>query len=280
MIVIKEYSLLFAITNACNLLCSDCSTLCDKNSSYFISKEDFIKQLKQINKIFPSGITIDITGGESLLHPNFFEFCEITKKICPDKEIAFWTNGILLNKIPKEQLEYLVKELRIHFKTSIYPATIDIFEKNKKKFEDIGKELEIMGSRLYFHKQVLDRTGKQNIEKLYNTCYHFREPYQFYIYKNRIYNCCISPYIVEKFNLIKNLDDFSLDIYKTNSEQEIFNFFNKPLSICSYCHNEQKQRHGEAPPWNNSTNLNRDVDKTLYDLYISDYEEYKNIFHN
>ena len=279
MIVIKEYSLLFAITNACNLLCSDCSTLCDKNSSYFISKEDFIKQLKQINKIFPSDITIDITGGESLLHPNFFEFCEIARKICPDKEIVFWTNGILLNKIPNEQLEYLTKELKIHFLTSIYPATIDIFEKNKKKFENIDEELLIMGSRLYFHKQIHDRDGKQNIEERYKICYHFHEPYQFYIYKNRIYNCCVAPYIVEKFNFTK-LDDFSLDIYKTESEQEVLNFFNRPLSICSYCHNDQKQRHEEAPPWNNSTNLDRDIDNTLYNLYISNYEEYKNIFHN
>lgn len=279
MIDIQEYSLLLAITNACNLLCSDCSTLCDKNSSYFISKEDFIKQLKQINKIFPDCDTIDIAGGESLLHPDFIDLCEIAREICPNRDIAFWTNGIVLSRMSIKQLEFLTKELGIIFKTSIYPATINIFEKNKQNFEKINEELVVLGSRLYFHKQLLDKNGKQDIQKLYRDCYHFQKPYQFYIYKNRLYNCCISPYIVEKFNFI-NLDDFSLDIYAVNSKQEIFDFFDRPLSICSYCHNEQKRICEEAPPWNNLTNSERNVENTLYELYFLNYDEYKNTFHN
>lgn len=274
-----NYCLFLVITTACNLLCHECSTLCDKKSQWFIKKEDFIRQLEIIKKIFIGVDTVEIIGGEALLHPNFFEFCDLAHKICPNKFFKVWTNGILLNTISNEKIKELYNK-NIIFTVSIYPNLIDNFEQQEKRFKENNVELQILGSRIYFFKNILDKEGTQDIKKQYNNCYSFQEQnYRFFIYKNRIYNCCISPYIKDYLKLSDN-NQYSLDIYKINNEKEVINFFKKPLEICSYCGNEKICPIEENVPWTNNLDFKEDYYISLKDLYLNDYEKYSKIYHN
>lgn len=143
--------------------------------------------------------------------------------------------------------------------------------------KEIEENLTILGSRIYFHKQIIDETGTQNHYDAYKNCFHFKYPYQFYIYKNRIYNCCQAPYIAEKIKL-KNLNNFSLNIYDILTENEVLNFFNKPLEICKYCGNENFKE--ETVPWNNSQKIKKNFTQSLQNLYLFNYDQYKYIYHD
>ena len=96
-----NFSFLILITNYCNLNCTNCAWLCNnknKKDLWSISKEDFIKSLKILKEKLPNLETIDITGGETLIHPNFLELCNILTEYLPNKHYNIWTNGILLDK--------------------------------------------------------------------------------------------------------------------------------------------------------------------------------------
>ncbi|MBO5851744.1 MAG: radical SAM protein [Clostridia bacterium] len=67
--------LFFELTNRCNLKCRHCGSNCS-SSGETLSLEDINNTLESIND---KTINICLTGGEPLLHPNFFEIASLIK---------------------------------------------------------------------------------------------------------------------------------------------------------------------------------------------------------
>jgi len=96
---INTFHIQWHITEICNLRCKHCY----QNS--FNQKE---LTLIQIEKIFQNltdfvnkpnqHLIVDITGGEPLLHPNFWHICETLEKNDTVEEFGIITNGTLLKK--------------------------------------------------------------------------------------------------------------------------------------------------------------------------------------
>lgn len=94
----------FEITNACNLLCAHCGSLCCSRGDH-LSVSDVEKTLCSVpNK----NTLICLTGGEPLIHPDFYHIA------CKVKEMGFhWgmtTNGTLIDKCVARQLKRAMME--------------------------------------------------------------------------------------------------------------------------------------------------------------------------
>lgn len=74
--------LFFELTDACNLSCLHCgSSACPQNKTY-LPKKDIVKVLRSVvAKYDPGEIMVCLTGGEPLLHPDFFEIVAYAKSL-------------------------------------------------------------------------------------------------------------------------------------------------------------------------------------------------------
>ena len=91
-----KYILQWHITHLCNLRCKHCY---QEDYNNHMPKEDFYKYLDKFceyvkdKNVFPQ---INLTGGEPLLHPNFFEFAtEIRKR---NIKLGILTNGTMITE--------------------------------------------------------------------------------------------------------------------------------------------------------------------------------------
>jgi len=94
-----EYSVDFDITSCCNYKCKCCSHCAPYSKPYFISIESFRNDLIQTVKFFEGKLrTVNILGGEPLLHPVIDEIIRIAHSICANQniQIGLGTNATLI----------------------------------------------------------------------------------------------------------------------------------------------------------------------------------------
>lgn len=98
----------FLLTKKCNLKCIHCSTSCAPEEKEILS----IDQAKTIiNNIKKLGIEkIVFTGGEPMLHSDFFEIVEYAKLKLKNVQFILSTNGTLINKI---NISFLIEKFDI-----------------------------------------------------------------------------------------------------------------------------------------------------------------------
>ena len=96
-IKLKLYSFLeIHIVDHCNLKCEGCSHFSPIADPWFISLEDYEKQIRTAARFFRKKIEeFHILGGEPLLHPDIEKIMSITRKYFCDNEISVVTNGLL-----------------------------------------------------------------------------------------------------------------------------------------------------------------------------------------
>ena len=119
-----EKDVFFLITTDCNLHCFACGYGCQKGENpWYITKEDFkntLLKLKQSNIDNCKKFSINITGGDPLLHPNWLEFALLTREILPDSICFVSTNGLLMHTLSDETLLFCYNK-GIKFGISLYP---------------------------------------------------------------------------------------------------------------------------------------------------------------
>ena len=100
----KKYVIQWHITHLCNLRCKHCY---QEEYNNHMKQEDFYIILDKLENwlkdkdLIPQ---INLTGGEPLLHPNFFEFLEeiVKRKI----KFSILTNGIMIDKGIAKKIKY------------------------------------------------------------------------------------------------------------------------------------------------------------------------------
>lgn len=91
--------LFFEITNCCNLNCRHCGSNC-VSKGQFLTLDDIEKTLLSVSDEKPM---VCLTGGEPMLHPQFFEIAELVKKAG-----FYWgmtTNATLIDEKTAEKLK-------------------------------------------------------------------------------------------------------------------------------------------------------------------------------
>lgn len=152
------------LTNACNFRCKHCY-LGSKNNIKFIDKNYLFKILDELKKM--GCVSLIITGGEPLLHPNFEEIYIYAKKL--GFLITLFTNGYLINdKIIKILTKYkpIMVEISLYgvddksyFELTRKKVNYNIIEYNIKKL--VSNKIRV---RL---KTVLLKQTYNEIEKMY-----------------------------------------------------------------------------------------------------------------
>ena len=97
--MLSEYPKLLQVepTNKCNYSCSMCLNAVGNSENQFLSLDSFQSLAEEV---FPNLEKLVLYGfGEPLIHPDFIEMLEISRKYLPsESKVTFTTNGSLLNK--------------------------------------------------------------------------------------------------------------------------------------------------------------------------------------
>ncbi|MCG3260743.1 MAG: radical SAM protein, partial [Candidatus Heimdallarchaeota archaeon] len=106
--MLTEYPKLIQVepTNKCNYSCSMCLNAVGNSENHFLSLDSFQSLAEEV---FPNLEKLVLYGfGEPLIHPNFIEMLEISRKYLPsESKVTFTTNGSLLNK---NRIDTIVKK--------------------------------------------------------------------------------------------------------------------------------------------------------------------------
>lgn len=95
--------LFLELTDKCNMSCLHCGSACSAGKETLLSKDKIFRLLDRVAEHYDSGdIMICLTGGEPLLHPDFFEIAEyIQRKGFPR---GMTTNGSLIDELTGRKL--------------------------------------------------------------------------------------------------------------------------------------------------------------------------------
>ncbi len=236
------------ITNHCNLNCKSCTHWAPLAEKFFISIEDFTKDMERMNFLTGGGMEVKrifLLGGEPLLHPNLYELIKIARNLFKLTDIYLVTNGILILS-QKEEFWNMLKEYKIRLTPTYYPIDVD-YDKIEKTCKEKGilyKEFANRNGNTYW-KHPIDLEGKQNPTDNFINCWVAN--WCVTLKKGKLYTCTNPPHI-EHFNKYFNknvevTDRDCIDIYKTDNLQEILNFLSKPIPFCRYCNVKNRSEH-------------------------------------
>ncbi len=230
----------FHIVEHCNLNCKGCihfSPLAEKSC---ISVKEYRNDVKKMAELTKGKIkTINILGGEPLLHPELLKILKITRTYFPDSEIKLISNGILVLS-QKENFWQIMKRNRIHLSVTEYPLSIN-YQQISRLTKKYGIEYSFYApnkenSQWHF---PIDIAGAQDENYSFNHCRQGNNCTNINIIKGKLYMCPICSnikYFNKYFNkncVVENLD--YLKISEIKDIHEIEDFISKPSPFCRYC---------------------------------------------
>jgi MoaA/NifB/PqqE/SkfB family radical SAM enzyme len=230
----------FLLTNHCNLNCSSCLTFSPLADPFFLSLEEFDRDVFCLSRLTHQLLrSLTLVGGEPLLHPQFLDFVKLARKYFPNTIIKSITNGILLAKQDNDFWKIL-QDNKVEVSVSDYPIDIDI-ALIKEKAERYNINMNIMIEHKDKYRQlhlVLDLEGRCDPQESFLQCFDW--PSKCSLIKNgKIYLCviCANIDIFNKYfnkNLEVTSEDY-IDIHEVKSINEVLQFLAGPKPFCRYC---------------------------------------------
>lgn len=229
----------------CNLKCCGCDHFAPIAEQSFANIGVFQNDFERLSELFNGEAgQIGLMGGEPLLHPQVKDFLFISRKYFPKARIRIVSNGILLLK-QKEEFWKSCKQNNIIIEITKYPINL--------KYDEMQKIASIFGVSMEFRDDTgevqktsyhipLDVEGRQDASINFMKCFHANVC--IFLKNCRLYTCTVAPNIGhfnKYFNMNLPISDMdSIDIYKAQSEQEIFEFLSKPIPFCKFCYVEKR----------------------------------------
>jgi MoaA/NifB/PqqE/SkfB family radical SAM enzyme len=237
------------ITEHCNLNCTGCAHFSSIANEQYLDPADFERDMERLAHITNNQLAyIRLLGGEPLLHPECDTIMHISRKYFDKTAIMLVTNGILLPQ-QKERFWESARDNRVWIGISHYPIklNLDAIRQLSVKYgvpcgygiaeagiSEFSSELDKEQKMFKFY---LDLQGRQNIKRSFthcnwsNNCFTLRD--------GKLYTCHLIAHIKHFNNFFKkNLlvtEQDCIDIYKTNSVDEILTFLAKPAPFCRFC---------------------------------------------
>lgn len=228
----------FHIVEQCNLNCKSCIHFSPLAEEEFLDIKTFENDVKRLSEITDKQVeTINILGGEPLLHKDILLFFDTARRYFPHSIIQLVTNGILL-QTENDAFWNNCKKNKVLIAVSQYPIKTDWI-----KVRDTAKKFNVnigFFSASKKHSQwhfPLDLNGKQNKYTNFINCQEANNCIN--VYKGKLFVCPIASNI-RHFNKYFNKNipltnkDY-LDIYSIKTVDEISKFCAKPTPICAYC---------------------------------------------
>jgi hypothetical protein len=227
----------FHLVEHCNLNCRGCSHYSPLAKDEFLDIAQFEKDTFRLSQLLGKRIaSINLLGGEPLLHPDVAQFCRVARKYFPKAEINIVTNGILLKSMSNDFWD-TCQECCIMLGLTKYPI--------KLNYSDIEKKAAINNVNLFdyhivenFRKDVLDPDGKQIPNDSYKKCPLVAFG-RLQIKKGKLFQCATAAYINhinDYFHMNFQITDKDyLDLYQKISEEKILQFIFNSFPFCRYC---------------------------------------------
>ena len=270
----NEKDVFLLITNKCSLRCFSCAYGCeDKDNDWFITKDEFITILNKIKNTNIDKCTkysINLTGGDPLLHKDWKELAFLTKKILPDCICYISTSGPLLLNLKDNVLIDCYKN-NIRFGITLYPSMklLQMYQTIEKKFLRLGISdcLTWNSTKFIFGKPCINKD--KDIETCFNN--HFTNADYCFIFKNNLYNCQNLFYQDMKTNMINS----TYHINDICNYQNLKNVNTK--KDCQFC----KLIFYENVLWHFNDEIpNKCLFTSLKDLFLYDYKNYYLLQHD
>ena len=223
----------------CNLNCRCCSHYSPLSKKEFLNIDTYQKDIVRLSEIFGGQLEeIFFLGGEPLLNPDINEFLKITVKILPNTEIHIITNGILIPNMPQSFWE-VCRSCNVDFSVSVYPIKLD-YKSVMQKIRDEGVKISFYVSSAEsgdFMLLPFDFSGKQDPKESFVNCPSANNCIT--LFDGKLSTCVAIAYIdtFNKFfktNMLPTDEDY-IDIYETDSAEEILKFLAKPVPFCRFC---------------------------------------------
>jgi len=237
------------ITKHCNLNCKGCDHFAPVAAPEYLAPEEYAKDVDRLGVLFHGDAErIVILGGEPLLHPEIERFLEPTRRAFPQVPVWIATNGTLVQRMKKTFWDacrtYRVGILVTHYPIALdYDALGDFVRHQGVEYQFVGSSES--GRTLW--KFPLDLTGSQDPKESFDACRNANTCLT--LEHGRLYTCSIAPN-VPVFNRafgqhLALTDEDGIDIYQTQSGQEILEAMAQPMPFCRFC--DVKRREYDHP---------------------------------
>ena len=232
----------YSITDQCNLNCAYCCHYAPIAEKYMVDIGRFRSDICRLSTLTDGGKllgTLGILGGEPLLHPHFIDICIIAREYLPLSRVRVTTNGLLLNKLSKQDL-CILRRFDIEILISKYRAEDD-FEAMDNLLTEYGIVHKFCNNNelVDFSKYSLDETGNQDAEMAHAKCNLWQGYYTCHELRDGFLYPCSQIARIDTLNKRYNLnleDKYSsaIDIYEFDLD-EIVKFLSETPLHCKYC---------------------------------------------
>lgn len=238
------------LTEHCNLNCKGCGSFAPLADEEFLDVDDYRRDAERLSALTGGMVHhIDLLGGEPLLHPRVLDFVRFTRRLFPVGIINLVTNGILLPSMSGDFWDVL-RDNKITISVTRYPIKLDFDWIEKKSAEEsVMFRYHGNGEQFWFHNKI-KRYGNYNEIDNFIRCANANVcPV---LEHGRLYPCArvakvkhFNKYYGEDYPISER--DY-VDIYKTDSLDEILQFLARPIPFCRFC----DIRGGEVTEWETS----------------------------
>ncbi|GMO37587.1 MAG: hypothetical protein Ta2B_17300 [Termitinemataceae bacterium] len=239
---VKDFAqMLVHLTDHCNLncaRCSHCAPLFKDNPSY-LDETAFENDLKKLKSLGVKNYMFELAGGEPLLHPNAHKFPYIVKKYFPGTQVAFVTNGILLEKMGTEFYQSCLDN-NAEIWVTYYPVNFD-YNQAIQRIKDKGIKIKFGNPGEAASKQKNMWRTPIRLEGDLDPAYNFEhcDVPCFLLRNGLIYPCCTAidgEFLNSHFGThLPQLEQTGVNIHTAKSKAELMEKVSKPAGMCSHC---------------------------------------------
>lgn len=236
----------------CNLKCRGCTHFSPLVEQEFLSVEEFKRDIQRLGDLFDHECeTINLMGGEPLLHPEIRHFMGIARENFMRGRIAIYTNGILLPQM-KEDFWQACHDYDVQIRLTRYPIKLDV---DKIKALTMKFSVDFQWNQTT-ETQTRDDSWLINPLSLEGTSdarrnflYCFKPTACIELRHGKLFICDIAAH-VQRFNKqfgenIPVAEEDYVDIYHEKDKEAILNKLRRAIPICRYCDRE----HWHHVPW-------------------------------
>ena len=223
------------LVDHCNLNCAGCSHFAPLVPGEVFSDLDIFKRdLSRLSQVFTDVYEIRLMGGEPLLHPKVNQFIEFSRQTFPLANISVSTNGVLLQKMPREFWQVCNANNAL-VKLTNYPINLN-FQAIQKIAQNNHVRIKLP-KRVNTFFQFINIAGDSDSNNSFRNC---RAMYTTpFLRDGKLYSCSFAPH-VHLFNdyFHKNIPvthNDSINLLDNVTAQDVITFLNNPIPLCKWC---------------------------------------------
>jgi len=216
----------------CNLKCRGCDKASPHLPASFSSIDQFASDIDALKNILRVEM-FKLTGGEPLLHPKIAEFARIIKESGMAREVALWTNGLLLHRVKPDLFEYIDV-----IQVTRYPGVDMVME--RAAMADIAKTYGIWFEVLYkpeFLEAFLDRPDHDAArnQKIFQSCKNAHDWSCHAVQAGHYFKCSRADILRRRTGQAQEVDGVPLHAPHLRRRLEAYLEEREPLASCAWC---------------------------------------------